>query len=222
MFRMLLAYEYVDVLSRKLSEHRWRTLRPILGKLLELSQFTAIYYSWRPTSPDPGDDLVVDCAMNAGAMVITSNLRDSRNAEASLGLQVMTPVELVVKLAEDEGKTMSRLTLRLPETLHQQLASLAEDEGVSLNQYIVYALTRQITSAYSVSSVSEEEIQEQKLLFNSLLQALGKASLAEITTTLTERETVPSEKELDSNTVALLQQKIQDAAKAPSKTHGDA
>ena len=61
---------------------------------------------------------------------------------------------------------MSRLTLRLPETLHQQLTNLAEGEGVSLNQYIVYALTRQVTLAYSVSSVSEEEIQQQNLSFN--------------------------------------------------------
>nr|WP_228016405.1 PIN domain-containing protein [Leptolyngbya ectocarpi] len=99
-----LAYEYVDVLSRKLSEKRWQTLRPVLGKLLDLCKFAAIYYSWRPTSPDPGDDLVVDCAMNAGAIVITSNLRDFRNAEASLGLQVMTPVELVVKLARNGGE----------------------------------------------------------------------------------------------------------------------
>ena len=98
-----LAYEYVDVLSRKLSEKRWQTLRPVLGKLLDLGQFAEIYYSWRPTSPDPGDDLVVDCAMNTGATVITSNLRDFRNAEASLGLRVMTPVELVVKLSGNGG-----------------------------------------------------------------------------------------------------------------------
>ena len=117
---------------------------------------------------------------------------------------------------------MSRLTLRLPETLHQQLANLAEDEGVSLNQYIVYALTQQITLAYSVSSISEEEIQQQKLSFNSLLQELGKVSSAEIITALTERETVSSEKELDSDTIVLLQQRIQDAAKAPSKTSRDA
>ena len=99
-----LAYEYVDVLSRKLSEKRWQTLRPVLGKLLNICQFVAIYYSWRPTSPDAGDDLVVDCAMNAGATVITSNLRDFRSAEASLGLQVMTPVELVVELAGNGGE----------------------------------------------------------------------------------------------------------------------
>lgn len=99
-----LAYEYVDVLSRKLSEKRWRTVRPIIGRLLDLCQFAVIYYSWRPVSPDAGDDLVIDCAMNAGATVVTSNLRDFRSAEVSLGLQVMTPVEFVIQLAEKGGE----------------------------------------------------------------------------------------------------------------------
>ncbi|MEO1634018.1 MAG: YlcI/YnfO family protein [Cyanobacteria bacterium J06631_9] len=110
---------------------------------------------------------------------------------------------------------MSRLTLRLPETLHQQLTSLAEGEGVSLNQYIVYALTRQVTRAYSVSEVSKEEVRKQKLSFQSLIEDLGKASPSEIATVLSERETVPLEEELDSDTVNLLQEKIQGAAKAP-------
>jgi hypothetical protein len=71
-----LAYEYADVLSRKLSPTRWLNLKSVLAKLLTTAQFTPIYYSWRPTSPDPGDDLVVDCAMNANAIVISSNIRD--------------------------------------------------------------------------------------------------------------------------------------------------
>lgn len=37
--------------------------------------------------------------MNAGAIIITSNLRDFESARKSLGLQVMTPVELVIQLA---------------------------------------------------------------------------------------------------------------------------
>ncbi|WP_256377469.1 hypothetical protein [Synechococcus sp. PCC 6312] len=37
--------------------------------------------------------------MNANAIVTTSNLRDFKNARESLGLQVMTPAELVTKLA---------------------------------------------------------------------------------------------------------------------------
>ena len=40
---------------------------------------------------------------------------------------------------------MGRLTVRLPDALHRQLENLARSEGVSLNQYLVYALTRQAT-----------------------------------------------------------------------------
>ena len=80
------AYEYSDVLSRKLSEERWSRLKPVLGQLLSIAQYTNIYFSWRPTSPDAGDDLVIDCAMNAGAIVITSNIRDFQSAKKSLGL----------------------------------------------------------------------------------------------------------------------------------------
>jgi predicted nucleic acid-binding protein len=94
-----LAYEYDDVLSRKLSEQRWQTLQSVLGQLLNLAQYTNIYFSWRPTSPDAGDDLVIDCAMNAGAIVVTSNIRDFRSARESLGMRVMTPVQFLNLLA---------------------------------------------------------------------------------------------------------------------------
>lgn len=94
-----LAYEYSDVLSRKLSEERWSRLKPVLGQLLSIAQYTNIYFSWRPTSPDAGDDLVIDCAMNAGAIVVTSNIRDFQSAKESLGLRVLTPVQFLGVLA---------------------------------------------------------------------------------------------------------------------------
>jgi len=97
-----LAYEYTDVLSRKLSEERWGQLKPVLGQLLNVAQYTNIYFSWRPTSPDAGDDLVIDCAMNAGAIVVTSNIRDFQSAKESLGLRVLTPVQFVKTLASGE------------------------------------------------------------------------------------------------------------------------
>ena len=90
------------MLSRKLSEERWSKLQPVLGQLLNVAQYTNIYFSWRPTSPDAGDDLVIDCAMNAGAIVVTSNIRDFRSAKESLGLRVLTPVEFVSILASGE------------------------------------------------------------------------------------------------------------------------
>lgn len=97
-----LAYEYTDVLSRKLSAERWSQLEPVLAQLLSIAQYTNIYYSWRPTSPDAGDDLVIDCAMNASAIVVTSNIRDFQSAKSSLGLRVLNPVQFVAVLASGE------------------------------------------------------------------------------------------------------------------------
>ena len=88
-------YEYVDVLSRKLSKARWERVKPVLAVLLTRAHFVALYYRWRPISPDPGDDRVIDCAMNAGATVVTANLRHFVTAQESLGLRIIDAVEAV-------------------------------------------------------------------------------------------------------------------------------
>lgn len=103
---------------------------------------------------------------------------------------------------------MSRLTIRLPETLHHQLANLAEQEGVSLNQYIVYALTRQTTLAYTVQAVPAEAIAQQQASFAALLESLGQASSAEIEKVLAEREVVEPEAGLTPEIMERLQARL--------------
>ncbi len=91
---------------------------------------------------------------------------------------------------------MSQLSLILPETLHQQLINLAEKEGVSLDQYIIYALTRQVTSKYTMIVTSEVDRAQQSQQFEDLLVQLGEASPSQIEKTLAKRETIEPEKEL--------------------------
>lgn len=88
---------------------------------------------------------------------------------------------------------MSRLTLRLPESLHRRLAETADREGVSLNQYLVYLLARGSASAYSVRPVPDDEVREQREAYGDLLDELGSATHAEIEAALAERETVRPE-----------------------------
>jgi uncharacterized protein YpbB len=99
---------------------------------------------------------------------------------------------------------MSRLTVRLPETLHQQLESLAAQEAVSLNQYIVYALTRQITLAYTVQPIPDMYVKQQQAAYTALLQSLGSATLREIEAALAEREQVEPEEGLTPEVVQAL------------------
>jgi len=95
-----LAYEYADVLTRKLSPHRLQKIFPVLQNLLAATDFVPVYYTWRPIANDSGDDHIVDCAMNTNASVVTWNLRDFRTAQAQLGLSLLTPVQAVQRLAE--------------------------------------------------------------------------------------------------------------------------
>jgi len=103
---------------------------------------------------------------------------------------------------------MSRLTLRLPDSLHQQLESLAENEQVSLNQYIVYALTRQTTMDYTIQAVPEKALAEQRAQYTTLLQTLGQASFEEIAKALDERESVDLDPGLTPEVAEALRRKL--------------
>jgi hypothetical protein len=103
---------------------------------------------------------------------------------------------------------MGRLTLRLPDTLHKELTAVAKQEGVSLNQYIVYALTRQITLAHTIQLVPEEELARQFASVEALLQSLGQASFDEIEAVLADRDPVGPEPGLDRERVERLQRHV--------------
>jgi len=103
---------------------------------------------------------------------------------------------------------MSRLTLRLPDSLHRQLEELASNEAISLNQYIVYALTRQITMAYTVQTVPEKTVAEQRAAYTALLQSLGETSFEQIQDVLAERENVPTEDGLSPDVVKRIKQRV--------------
>ena len=55
---------------------------------------------------------------------------------------------------------MARMTLRVPDSLHVLLAEWAKREGVSVNQYIVFALSR-------VTAI--DDLKRQRSTFESLL-----------------------------------------------------
>jgi len=103
--------------------------------------------------------------------------------------------------------------LNLPDTLQQELSVLAEYEGILLNQYILYALTRQVALAYRAWKLPESDIQFQQQAFSNLLEQLGKATSEQIQATLQQptlqqRETVNPEPELANSTVQRLLERI--------------
>jgi predicted nucleic acid-binding protein len=102
-----LVYEYRSVLSRKLSAERMFRLEIVLAEMLDQARHVEIYFSWRPASPDPGDDLLIDCAIGVNATVVTWNRRDFLYAQARFGLQILSPVEFLRQLADIDPRRIS-------------------------------------------------------------------------------------------------------------------
>jgi predicted nucleic acid-binding protein len=72
----------------------------ILDLLYHESHRQLVWFSWRPASPDPGDDLVLDAAVAGGCdFVVSFNERHLRAAR-DFGIEVITPAELLILIGE--------------------------------------------------------------------------------------------------------------------------
>ena len=70
-----------------------------LDRLISLAEPVQSYYRWRPQLRDPGDEMVLEAAVNgrAGA-IVTFNEKDLRAARSSFGIEVLRPGEVLKRL----------------------------------------------------------------------------------------------------------------------------
>jgi putative PIN family toxin of toxin-antitoxin system len=97
-----LLFEYEEVLLRDQQlANFWVALDEleiILGLLTDRLQPSTINFRWRPQLRDPKDEMVLECAVNAGAKaIVTFNQRDFLPAATTFGLEVIPPKALLVR-----------------------------------------------------------------------------------------------------------------------------
>ncbi len=117
---------------------------------------------------------------------------------------------------------MSRLTLRLPESLHRQLEAQARNENVSLNQYLVYALTRYTSVSPLLAPRSEQDVRQQRADYEHLRQSLRRGTPSEVRAALDEADRVPPEPDLDPELVRRLRYRINEVRPEYQTDHTDA
>ncbi len=70
----------------------------VLDYLSSVGSHRQIFYLWRPVLRDPGDDMVLELAVEAGAeYILTHNLRDFAGAE-EFGIEAITPGQFLKRL----------------------------------------------------------------------------------------------------------------------------
>ena len=98
-----LMLEYEDVLLRPETLQRAGTAAQdalaFLDGLCAVCQPVTVRVRWRPQSPDSGDDLVIDAAVNGLAdTLVTFNLRDLRAPAARFGIAAELPADILRRL----------------------------------------------------------------------------------------------------------------------------
>lgn len=69
----------------------------ILGALAVWVQPVVLHYAWRPQLRDPGDEMVLEAAINGRASaIVTHNTRDFVAVAPKFGVQVMTPAQTLL------------------------------------------------------------------------------------------------------------------------------
>ena len=71
----------------------------LLDAIASIAEPIRISFLWRPIVPDPGDDLVLETAVNGRATtLVTFNRRDFARAAALFGFEILAPVVAVRQL----------------------------------------------------------------------------------------------------------------------------
>lgn len=70
-----------------------------LGALGDLVEPVAVWFLWRPQLRDPGDELVLEAAVNGRAVaIVTFNRRDFQPAAARFGVAILLPAEVIARV----------------------------------------------------------------------------------------------------------------------------
>jgi HicB family len=67
---------------------------------------------------------------------------------------------------------MSALSLRLPKSLHEQLRELAQEDGISVNQFVMLAVAEKVAS---ISTIEYLQKRAKRGSRETLLAVLNKA-----------------------------------------------
>ena len=95
--------EYEEVLKRP--EHRLahglslEKIDDFLAELAALIEPVEVHFQWRPQTPDPNDEMVLETAINGGAdALVTYNVRDFSVAAKRFKISVLSPADLLKKV----------------------------------------------------------------------------------------------------------------------------
>ncbi len=98
---LALEYEATCLLAEHLlaSGARTEDVNALIDALVHIAEPVDVHYQWRPQLSDPGDEMVLEAAVNGQAdAIVTFNRRDFGTAPERFGVEVLAPREALARI----------------------------------------------------------------------------------------------------------------------------
>ena len=91
--------EYEAVLKREQHGLKSGEMDGFLSELAQMIDPVEIRFVWRPLLTDPGDEMVIEAAINGRVRaIVTHNRRDFESAAVRFGIEVLSPAQVLERL----------------------------------------------------------------------------------------------------------------------------
>lgn len=97
-----LVLEYESVLLRQVSETERSEagVRDVLDYLCAAARQQLIFFRWRPTLPDPNDDMILELAVAANCAAIVTHNRRHFQGVRRFGIRVLSPADFLNEIGD--------------------------------------------------------------------------------------------------------------------------
>jgi putative PIN family toxin of toxin-antitoxin system len=97
--------EYEQVLKRSRHGLAAEHVDGFLSEIARVIEPVQVWFTWRPQLADPGDEMVLEAAINGHAdAIVTHNRRDFEFGAGRFGIEVWSPADLLRRLPEEEAR----------------------------------------------------------------------------------------------------------------------
>ena len=81
-----------------------REVNIFVTAVIAMAEPVKTHFLWRPQLRDPGDEMVLEAAVNGGAdALVTFNMRDFGSAPSRFGIELLLPREAIGRIRNREG-----------------------------------------------------------------------------------------------------------------------
>jgi hypothetical protein len=149
-----------------------REVEIFLDALVAMAEPVKTHVLWRPQLRDPGDEMVLETAINGRADgLVTFNVRDFGTVPARFGIEVMIPSKVIGRMRR--WRRQWHTLCGLPRSLKRAVERQSKEDRTSINQFVATAVAEKLSALQTAEFFADRKARADFRTFDKLMKRRG-------------------------------------------------